>query len=664
MKKFRAILFGILFSLSTLVVGAFGCTKITNKNATAVPVNSTLFTFASISQYGQALNLENFKTINGTTYVVANSSMTISFKPFTYFYTNITNNNLDFFAQNQTFVLEKDAETNTFPTSFEFEGTTIFVSLNNTNNSINFFKQQGDKTPYMTSAQTELINVTFWTESKVEFTVTKSYTWLEESNGEEFTFKASTSPYLTPNIYTLNFSRPTINFNNASNPILNFQTKNEDISSSDNLLQKEQEFESVKINFLSNNYSEVNPLYFNVNYNGFEYNFEVFCKTIGHEELLFVNYIDNAKTENSAMLATTLNSDGTAKNKVYKNSSNFNMLFSVTGRYEIELYDSTYVQGLKNSNYYSTSFYIKSKTSSPFENIYMIAQTYNDNGTPIEYIVSDSTQNHTVGLTIKNLTDVINNNELKDNIEIEVRKTIYGASENIPVSTFYSAEQIKNMLTPSGDLNFKFEEDADYGIIIHNKQTDKYVEYFVTLAKTAKTHYNANGNNHTATTPYHTEIIDYTYNINSNLTLTWDFGSPESTYTEKLNKNYVNKFSITYGMQQVNIVSTKVAASGEAPASIVFDFFGIGDITVEVTFNGITKQHTLNSEKGNGRLTFSDYGTYSITMVDSMGTRTSGDFEFKQPVNASTIVLIVLSSVIALVVVLFILRVRGKVKTR
>lgn len=671
MKKFKALFLGLAVILSTIFVGScFGSAKTSSKNASAAPVNSTVFTYTSLSQYGQTLNLDNFITHENTTYVVANGSLTINLKPFDYPYREITENNTHFYKLIDTVVLEKDPETNLFPTSFEFEGRTIYVSYNNSGNIENF-SRLADMSRPLPIERTELINIDSKNsnEGKITITITKSYTWLEESAGTEFTFQASPSAYQQPTTYTFNFMRPAVNFNGASNPVLNFETKNGDVKDSDSLLAKEQEFESVELKFLSNNYSEVNPLYFNVNYNGFKYDFKIFCKTIESEELLFVNYIDAAKPENNAELASTLNANGSAKDKVFKTSNNFNMIFNRTGRYEIELYDSTYTQELAKPNYYSTSFYVKSESTSPFENIYMIAQSYNANGTPREYIVSDSTQNYTVGLTVKNLSDVFKSEELKNSIEIEISKTIYGASENKPVSTFYSASQIRSMLNANNDLSFTFEDDADYNIIIHEidsaTNTDKIIdEYFVTLAKTAKTHYNANGNNHTATSPYRTEIINYTYNINSKLTLTWNFGNSTPERTETLSKNYINHFSITYGMQQVEIRSSKIAATKETPATFVLDFYGIGNISVEVTTGGETTKYSLNSEAGNGRLTFTDYGKYSVSMTDSMGTTTSGVFEFKQPTNASTIVLIVLSSVIVAIIVIFVLCVRGKVKTR
>ncbi len=672
MKKFKSFILCLAILLSTIFVGGLNVPRISNENASAVPVNgSTVFTHASLSQYGQTLDLNNFKTFDNTTYVVANGSITINLKPFSSLYTNITNSP-EFHAQKTNIVIEKDSNNN-WPTSFTFEGEQIYFWVSESTTSgtvIHFRRTENDRVSYMTTEDTgntssELVTLADVSSSRIILQITKSYTWLETANSAIFTYSAAQAFYTTKTTYSFSFERPAVNFNNASNPVLLFETEVGGKTSSDNLLAREQEFSNVKVSFLNNNYNPVNELIFNINYNGFTYNFKLYSKTVGLEELLFVDYIDSAKPENNAYLASMLSDDNSSIIKrVSKASNDFNMIFKDTGRYEIEIYDSTYLQGMKNANYYSTSFYIKSEDVSPFDNIYMIAQSKNDNGLPIEYIVSNSTQNHTVGLTIKNLKDIIDSEDLRDTIEVEHRKTIYGASENEPIITTYTSSQIASMLSDDGDLEFPFEDDADYGVIIYDKNSNKKIEYFVTVAKRAKTHYNANGNNHTATIPYHTEVINYTFNIDSRMEIFWNFSNgPEQN--ETINKSYINRYSISYGMQRVEITSTTSEGDDDNPKGITIKVQGVGDITVSVSVDGGEAEvRTLNSERGNGTWFFGDYGKYSVTITDSMGTTSSATFDFKQSVNASTIVLIVLSAVIVSVVVFFVLRARGRVKTR
>ena len=136
------------------------------------------------------------------------------------------------------------------------------------------------------------------------------------------------------------------------------------------------------------------------------------------EDLLFVNYYDDQKNKNFQSLATILNDDGTVKvvtdlSPVYKYDGaapNFNMFsldFTIPGRYELSIYDETHRLNLKDSNYYNTSFFIKTSdvigSNAAFKNAYAIMQKYDDEGNLSDYIVSGSTQNNDVKVTIKNL---------------------------------------------------------------------------------------------------------------------------------------------------------------------------------------------------------------------------------------------------------------------
>ena len=89
--------------------------------------------------------------------------------------------------------------------------------------------------------------------------------------------------------------------------------------------------------------------------------------------------------------------------------------------------------------------------------------------------------------------------------------------------------------------------------------------------------------------------------------------------------------------------------------------FGVGDITVEVTYNSQTKNFVVKSGE---ILEFEDYAVYNVRITDSMGTTTTASFSYLKPVSVSAIILIVLVGVIVLAVVLFIISSRGKVKTR
>jgi hypothetical protein len=88
------------------------------------------------------------------------------------------------------------------------------------------------------------------------------------------------------------------------------------------------------------------------------------------------------------------------------------------------------------------------------------------------------------------------------------------------------------------------------------------------------------------------------------------------------------------------------------------------DITLSVTFNGVTTDYILNSENGQNTISFTEYGTYTVRLVDSMGTQTSGVFKYSKKLNTSALALIILSAIIVLAILAFIMISRGKVKTR
>ena len=100
------------------------------------------------------------------------------------------------------------------------------------------------------------------------------------------------------------------------------------------------------------------------------------------------------------------------------------------------------------------------------------------------------------------------------------------------------------------------------------------------------------------------------------------------------------------------------------PDGVYLKIYGVGDITVTLTFNGNTEVFTLNSEAGNNIISRTEYGKYDIKVVDSMGTETTYSTTLKKKLNTSALVLIFLSSIIGGCVLLFVMKARGKVATR
>ena len=134
-----------------------------------------------------------------------------------------------------------------------------------------------------------------------------------------------------------------------------------------------------------------------------------------------------------------------------------------------------------------------------------------------------------------------------------------------------------------------------------------------------------------------------------------------------LDKTYINNYTISYGVQQVSIeqFEPEVEEGEKKVDNLSLNFMGVGELTVEVSINGGEKTvYKLNYEEKNFSLTFTEYGTYTVRLVDSMGTETTAVYSFQKKLNTSAIALLVLSGIIATVIVLFVLKARGKVATR
>lgn len=679
--------------------------KKSNSPANATVLDNSVFEYISISKQGQALSTDNFKTIDNSTYIVSNGSIAIKAKPlsFNYYMETLPDSSL-FYIEKYVVTLKINTETNEYPRYFSYENLTYYYRINEQTNVIDIYTDDPSNSatysPIVSSRQSNFIEYSIDESAKeLKLSFLTSLTLRPSAPNTSLTFTIRSG---STRSYTLNFLRPVINFANAENPVVEFHCKGLDAGDTEyveNTIRREQAYLNVKINFLNNNYTEGNPLYFDINYNGFIYNFELYSKTIDGDSLLFVNYIDAENNENNEYLASSMILDSTGNlavdNKIFKmDGSNFNifsLVFDKTGRYEITFYDSTYTCGISNPNYYQTSFYIKDENMTAFENIYIIAQTIDEENNPLEYIVSTSTLNHSVKTTIKNLGNLgkdehgnkINLEDILD--KVEVKKTTFGGSTNIPTKTNYSASEILSQIQKSGDFELLFEEDAYYQITVYQKNSTKTIYFELTIVKHAKTTFSVplvdsegkpifdeNGkqkiDTYEATTPYKTEVISYDKNILSAMDLSTSFSAYSSTIRSKhLDKTFINKYTISYGMEQVSLEKFEKEKSDDEKnkaETLNIRVQGVGDIKVYVTFNGNTTEYILNSEKGNDELEFTEYGTYTIRIVDSMGTEMAKVFALKKSLNFSAIALIILSSIIVAVIILFVLKARAKVATR
>ena len=721
-NKFLNVCMSFLLAL-TFLIAPFP--KQQTKNASADPpvyniqvVDDALLNYVSISADEQPLTSESIKNLdtdgNGTldtSYVFANRSVTLVFNPFIYGYDATFNSSYFYEPTYELKEFTKLASEIEFPYTFTHNGEEYSYSI--ADDSKITVRHSETSSSFTDSS---FVSIVSETETSRIMKFITSYTLKSDAPNTSFEFipynYISNTGKATQ--YTINFERPIVNFNNES--VTWFTCTGLDFGATpyeSEIIESELSAENIKFKITNNNYTENNPLYFDINHDGFIYTFKLFSKTYGSDELLFVEYYDEQKEINKQSLATKLDKDGNVivdiDSPVYKydgGTTTFNMFaidFNKPGRYEISFYDETYKLGLNDNNFDSVSFYIKTSDSmnsnSAFQNAYAIMQKYDENNNLSDYIVTGSTQNSNVQITLKNLGFYFENDEVINSFTptaetpelnvVEFIKTTLTGSLNIPVSTFYSVETLKEALKHSPDYKFECSDDAFYEVNIYQYQKNPNGTYTVknkthyqfTIVKNPKisfTVFRVDENNDRipipgtdrfeteikeGEVPYVTTPIEYKINIDSEMPVVRFFsaGSPgQKTFT--LGKTYLNTYTINYAMQAVKIEQVDVVDSGGAVLEMLgIRIRGVGEIEVEVTVNSQTQTFTIN---GDETLRFENYGVYSVSVKDSMGTTGTLVIDYSKPVSTSAIILIVLVGVIVLAVVLFVVASRGKLKTR
>ena len=719
-NKFLNVCMSFILAL-TFLIAPFPKQK--KETASAAPsynvqvVDENMLNYVSISIDRQTLDSESIKNLDtdddgkfDTSYVFANRSVTMVFDSFNYAYETTFNSSYFYEPNYELIEITKLAEDLEFPYSFTYGEKEYTYSI--ANDDVITIRNAETSSSF---ANSEFVSIVSETETSRVLKFITSYTLKSDAPNTSFQFVPfnyiSNSEKTTG--YTINFERPVANFND--NHVTMFTCTGLDVGDTpyiSEIIEDELSYENLKFQITNNNYTENNPLYFDINHDGFVFTFKLFCKTYGADELLFVEYFDEQKQTNKQSLATKLDKDGNVINDidspVYKydgNTTNFNMFsidFTKPGRYEISVYDETYKLKLNDHNFDSTSFYIKTSDSlnsnSAFQNAYAIMQKYDDEGQLSDYIVTGSTQNNNVQVTLKNLQFYFENDETINSFEpteatpelnvVEFIKTTLTGSLNVPVSTYYSVETLKKELEKSPDFKFDCSDDAFYEINIYQYQKNANGSYSIkntthyqfTIVKNPKisfTVFKVDENNDRipipgtdrfeteikeGTVPYETTPIEYKINIDSEMQVIRFFSSSnpgQKTFT--LGKTYLNEYIINYAMQAVKIEKVDIVENGEALKVLGVKFQGVGDIEVEVTVNSQVQKYTL---KSGDTLKFENYGIYSFSIKDSMGTTGTLVIDYSKPVSTSAVILIVLVGVLVLAIVLFIVASRGKMKTR
>ena len=739
MKKIKYIFLSLAFSIICFIL--FGFLKPTNFSqvSNAAPIGGNPLNYVTVVCNGQVYDSSNSTAIDSVTRsVMINGPVTINLNPFLTQYTSFSEDNDEYFTKNyqnfKTRISKKPEEM-----TFIYKGTTFYCRQRQTGTV-----ESSTYYTFYDALENPLISVSTLNNMLFECTEENNYLYIKIL--DSYTLKSSDLKSINfkfkpqgTNELTIKFLKPIVNFANAKTQFLKFETFKDfnsetnkyDYYEVDSLLQSEQVFNKLKLTFLNDEYmyTEINPLYFNINFNGFLYNFKFYTKIVklGDDDLqnlneenpgelcLFVEYTDSVANQ-TIQIATDysrkLDDDDIPyidfAEKVLPNEQ-FSITFSYRGRYAIEFYDNTYLEKkFTNPNYYNTSFYLKNDSSSDndtesrFKDIYILAESIDENKKPVEYIVNKSTQNNSVLVLIKNM--LFNEDEglsLSDVIDrIDFTVTEFGnTGGNHPITTKYypltdenkfntSIHKINELfkLNSDGDYYLYCEDDAIYSFEIYSKNPslDKYGDeyypkttYQFTIVKDIKTSFKPDieddtiDSTHVATRPYKTETIQYRNKIQNSDPMRFDVAYNERIPVDELNNSestkilditYRNTYKIMYGMQQVNITHV----INEDNTAITFIFQGVGNMTVYINRSGEELVYRFNSEKGNNTITFTEYASYSITLIDSMGTTPGEPYKvnFAKKLNTSALILIILSSIIAASIAAFIILVRGRVKTR
>lgn len=547
-KKLSLICISIVLAFSFLISPFPRTTK--KQTSTAADneiqlIDDNVLRYVTISIADKVLTKDNLKHVDNdndgrldTSYIIANNSITIEFKPLEYSYsTNYSSISSNFYTPKpETIELTKEADEDSFPTTFTYkEQEYSYVISSDDKITVKNTKTNSSVT------ESELISITD-DENTRTISIITSYTLTAEAPNTKFKFSANNSNVLLSTTeYVLNFERPIVDF--KTDRIIYFVAYGQDMNDQifiNNDLKDELSYENVKLQFTNNNYTKNNPLYFEINHNGFIYTFTLYNETIEGTKLLFVEYYDEQRGENNTSLASKFDEEGFAVTTIpaFNSDGSSNMFtidFKETGRYEVSVYDSTYLllknqpqtiekeitneNGEKetitettepddnkyNYNFTSTSFYIKTTDeegeNSAFKNAYVIMQSYDDDGNVLDYIVSKATHeiknssvknndteitptlNNNVQIKVKNLLYYFENDEIIKNFQpietmqelniVEFKKTVFAGSTNIPQSTFYSKEKLLELLKNDSDLTINCSDDAFYEIII-NKYDESY----------------------------------------------------------------------------------------------------------------------------------------------------------------------------------------------
>ena len=257
MKIFKRILCFCVLSCLTLGIGFGASMLLPDDESSAAVISEETFEYITLSRHGQKIDETNLKTVDETTYVIANDSITMTFKSLEYAYEFGVVDESKFIIDSETinipYEVDPDEPLNSnFPETFEFEGNTYYYRINESTSILNIYEESPlllATPPIATTNRNDLITYTYVPENLITITIIKSITLKDDAPDVSFAF--SVNAMSTVKTYIISFLRPVVRFADASEHIVRFTCNGLDAGTGDfvdNIIPNEKDYNKVQVN--------------------------------------------------------------------------------------------------------------------------------------------------------------------------------------------------------------------------------------------------------------------------------------------------------------------------------------------------------------------------------------------------------------------------------
>jgi len=215
MKKIKNLVVLMIFIVASVFLVQGLCYEQNKTKTSAAPLGDAIQQYVSFSQNGQSLNYSNFNNFGDSTYIITNDSLTMTFNAFSYNY-QITPSNIDNFI----ITYEEPIDLSSFEDGiFVYKNVTYYYLFDSRNN-LQVFYNKPIATPggaVNANITTEYNNLISYNSTENKINIISSYTL--KSNAPNSTLNVRINflnTIIGPsyNDYTINLTRPIINFKN------------------------------------------------------------------------------------------------------------------------------------------------------------------------------------------------------------------------------------------------------------------------------------------------------------------------------------------------------------------------------------------------------------------------------------------------------------------